>query len=181
MPAIQPLFVVDIETPSGESPKPTFDALKARMRLTGINSDTDLHKELVLSTEEAGLEFWRKLGRQRVASLQALPSISTCTTEDHWSRRLVEVTEVLLVRFYLLEKAQTIWRGADGSARDEWNDAGFIRGRSWEEVDIERAQLRTRIDRHLAVLGGSTESASAHIATIEPDEDDVVTVNEILI
>lgn len=128
-----PLFVQDLDT------------LKKLVRLSGVPASREdtlaILDEAILN---ARLEFYRRLGRQRVTNLVGMAFVSNPTTEDEVVRALANVVETDLVYVQLLRKLPNLFQDASGDAQRRWNEEAPFRERGGTPLQKE---IQTRLDK----------------------------------
>ncbi|HCT45367.1 MAG TPA: hypothetical protein DF699_09155 [Phycisphaerales bacterium] len=158
---------------------PTFiadrDTAKKLLRLSNLPDDTDAMAQFDDAMREAGLVFWRALGRSRIATLKltATPSGDpNGWTDAQHLRVLAETTERMLIRRYLLQEhaAQT---KEGGSFLSDFNDEGAFRNVSQISLGQLVRKLDNEISQNMDLLAGrevAGQERKIRASTIETDE-----------
>lgn len=160
-----PLFVV------GKGSNSALDTLMAELRLSGVPAKSDANSIVQRALLDARLSFLRKLGDKRVAHLSSIVHVNNPITTDQTLRAVAASTEVLLVRRALLRTLRTTF--ADGnSARDMFNDEGFVRDAPEIELSKEISALHAEIEENFELLSGEEavgqETQGMLVSTINP-------------
>lgn len=111
-----PLFVADLDT------------LKLKVRMKGVpDSNTEALAILDECILQARIQFYRRLGSERVAQLVALPFNMNPTTDDEILRALANTVEVRLVVCCLAQALPHAFLDASGSLCSRWNEEAPLR------------------------------------------------------
>lgn len=149
-----PLFIADLPT------------LKALMRLTGVpDSRGDTLAILDEAILNARLEFYRRLGEQRVSALVATTFVPNPTTADDILRALANVVEADLVYVQLLRKLPNLFMDASGAAQRVWNEEAPFRERGGTPLDKEINRRLDKIEENFQML--AEEESLAEESTIK--------------
>ena len=145
-------------------PDPIFgelDEVKQTQRMSGIHPDTDPDAQFNLAVIEARNEFYMRLGRNRIVTLEALeaPESDTAPADDNGYLWLLGyATEQKLIRRVLLRYFTRLLKdGNAGRVFQEWNDISAFREMSQRSAQDELDRLDGEIERAFAVLGGAMQ------------------------
>lgn len=132
----------------------TSDAwIKARLRLTSVPaSATDTAAIIDEAISNARLAFYRRLGRIPVQNLLGIAESATPSTDDEVLRTLASLTEVKLVRVFLLRELPNAFMDASGDVNKRWNEEAAFRERPRSDREREIARLNEDIEQAMQEL-----------------------------
>lgn len=145
--------------------------IKSRLRLTGVQTSGEVLIEDAL--EWTRVQFYRRLGTSQVATLLGYSYSEAPTTEAGIKRSLANQTEIKLVRAHLLRTMSTLHRDGSAQARELWNQEGFFRTKSAQEVEKEIARIMSEVEDAFDLLSGAEtlgNDTSARATCIGPDQ-----------
>lgn len=155
-----PLFVADEAT------------LKSKLRLSAVPA-TAVDTEAIIDEGilHARVEFYRELGTAKVTALLAIAFTETPTTEDGVLRALANITEVMMVRCYLMIHLPNTFMDASGDVNARWNEEAPTRERSSMELSEQIKACKNAIMENLLVLAGGDIDECAEIQTFDGSPD----------
>lgn len=158
--AVEPLFVADMST------------LKARIRMSGAPSSTDVQDliEEAVRTVRAG--FYREIAADRISTIKTITEDENPTTENGILRLLASTTELKWVRYELMRTVPTLFFDSAPAAQTAWNEEGMLRGTSNSEREAEMKRLWADIQAAIPLLEGETEiteESTIKIFVLEPE------------
>ncbi len=124
--------------------------LKSQLRLSGA-AQPDALAMIDAAIQQGRLYLVRILGSARVLAIQGLPFVPDALTKDETTRLKANMTELALVRIYLLRTMPTMFMDASGAKREAWNDEGFARS-AQKDIQAEINRLQLDIDLWLTEL-----------------------------
>jgi hypothetical protein len=150
-----PLFLADTAT------------LLAALRMSGLLEvpGADGNSIVNEAIQAAVVRFYRELTAAQIQSLQGTAFTPQPTTADEAKRMLANLTEIRLVRYYLLDTVDVRFADANPSNRTAWNAEAPLFA-SGEEKAAMRAQLSAEIEDGFSILSGKTELAGSAKKTI---------------
>lgn len=144
--ALQPLFIIDIDT------------VKERLRLSGVPSDRDAQRLIEEAVRSVRVGFYRYLTESRVLTILATAEIENPTTGAGAIRQLASVTELKWIRYELMRTIPTLFFDSSASAHQSWQeDQAMLRGVSSSEKDMELKRLWLEISSALGLLEGDVQ------------------------
>lgn len=139
-----PLFVADLDT------------LKAKVRLAELPSASAANAILDEVILVSRLDFYRRLGKERVDYLLAITFNENPTTEDEVLRALANAVEVKLVRCHLLRRLPTTFMDASGEVNKVWNEEAPVRELGVLEAEREIERCESEIEADMQLLEGDS-------------------------
>lgn len=156
--SIGPLFMADM------------DSLKARLRLSGAAAD-DALAIIDHAVQQVRVGFYSRLSSNRISTLRATSSVENPTETNQVLRSLAEQTEVMWVRYELMQQLPNMFIDGSGNTQTTWNQEGLTREIRPAEKEEILARLWSRIQSFLNQLAkGELSASSISASTIEPDE-----------
>ena len=146
-------------------------ALKSQLRLSGAAA-SDFDAIFDAAVKSARLDFYRRLGADRLAQIKATGSTDDPSTGDQYMRMLADQTEVLIVRKHLLVTLPVRFLDGSADANQVWSDEAPFRDTSVKEREAEVSRLSDEIEQNMNFLEGdetSPEEGTIHAFTVEPD------------
>lgn len=137
--AISPVFIADTNT------------LKAALRLSGaVNSDA----VAMINTgmQQARLYLFRILGATRVTTIQGYAFNENAASDTEVTRLKANMTELALVRIFLMRTMPILFMDASGVKREVWNEEGMTRRAEMKSLQDEIDRLQLDIDMWLTEL-----------------------------
>lgn len=146
----------------------TSDAwIKARLRLSAVpDSSTDTLAIIDEAILKARLEFYRRLGRTQVGNLLDTAEVAEPTTDDEVRRSMASLTEVKLVRVYLLRELPNAFMDASGDLNRRWNEEAPFRERPRSDREREILRLLDEIEQDMQILAESGDESPGNELTI---------------
>jgi len=150
-----PLFLAD--TP----------ALLAALRMSGLLEvpEADGNSIVNEAIQAAVVRFYRELTAAQIQTLQDTTFTPQPTSAAEAKRMLANLTEVRLVRLYLLDTVDVRFADANSGNRTAWNAEAPLFA-SGEEKASMRAMLSTEVEDAFSILSGKTELAGSAKKTI---------------
>jgi hypothetical protein len=143
------------------------DFIKARLRLSSVPvSSTDTLAIIDEAISWTRLEFYRRLGRNQVGDLIALTEVATPTTDDQVRRTLASLTEVKLVRLYLLRELPNAFMDASGDLNRRWQEEAPFRERPRSDREREILRLIDEVEQAMQILAEDGEESPGDERTI---------------
>ena len=156
-----PLFVVDLAT------------LKSRLRLSGVDDDSDAVDILDEAIRDVRTRFYARLGADRVAFLLQTTETDEPTDEAGILRMLASVTELKMVRRELSCTLPWSFHDTSGGSRKQWNDEAPFREKGTRNTRELRKKLDSQIEDALDILSGSESLGNVcGIRTFDGTPDD---------
>lgn len=140
-----PLFVADLAT------------LKAKVRLAelpSVSAANSILDEVILVSR---LDFYRRLGTERVTFLLSIAFNENPTTVDEVLRALANAVEVKLVRCHLLRRLPTTFMDASGEVNKTWNEEAPVRELGVLQAEQEIQRCQAEIEADMQILEGETQ------------------------
>lgn len=141
------------------SSDPLFSSLDDTMktqRVTNLDADHAVLKQLDIAIDNARVEFYTRLGLSKLNALVAIVAADPPTTEDHYRRLIAQVAEQNLLRVSLLRWLTILAKEGNASRiHQEWQDIGAFRELSVREKEAEITRLQSDIDRAMGILDGT--------------------------
>jgi len=127
--------------------------IKARLRLTSVPvSAEDTHAIIDEGISNARLAFYRRLGRLAVQNVLDIPEVAEPSTDDQVLRTLASLTEVKLVRVFLLRELPNAFMDASGDLNKRWNEEAAFRERPRSNLEKEIIRLNEEIEQAMQEL-----------------------------
>ena len=158
--AAPPLFVVGGLT-----------ELKNKIRLGDLPSAAPANAILDQAVVDARLEFYRRLGVDRVAAILAYPYSATPSTLEQVLRSVAESTEIIMVRCFLLRRLPVTFMDASGDVNERWNEEAPVRELEGQDRLEEIQRCEAEIERNMALLEGGSVGSECHIQTWDGTPD----------
>lgn len=135
--------------------------IKARLRLSSVPaSSTDTLAIVDDAIADARLEFYRRLGRSRIAKILQTAETASPDTDDEVVRSLAAKTEVRLVRVRLLRDLPSAFMDASGDINKRWNEEAPFRERPTSDREREIRRLLEEIEEDMQILSRSEDPGS---------------------
>ena len=129
------------------------DWIKARLRLTSVPAGAaDTLAIISEGISSARLAFYRRLGRPAVQRLLAIAEVAEPDSDDEVLRTLASLTEVKLVRVFLLRELPNAFMDASGDLNKRWNNEAPFRERPRSDLEREIARLNEEIEQAMQEL-----------------------------
>jgi hypothetical protein len=155
-----PLFVTDEAT------------LKSKLRLSSVPaSATDTEAIIDQAILDARVQFYIALGEIRVAAILATPFSETPTTEAGILRALASLTEVMMVRCYLLVHLPTTFMDASGDVNERWNTEAPLREKGVLDAEAEILACQNKIKENLLILAANDTDECQEIQVYDGTPD----------
>jgi hypothetical protein len=140
--------------------------LKSKLRLSSVPaSSTDTEAIIDEGILHARVEFYKELGEVRVAALVAEAFSETATTEAGILRALANLTEVMIVRCWLLQRLPSSFMDASGAVNRQWNEEAPTRERSSMDLTDEVVACKNQIAENMLVLAANDTDECQEIQT----------------
>lgn len=135
----------------------SFDAIKAKLRLSRIDEESDGYAVLLDAHRAVRAGFYRVLGFTAVASIQATVLTDNPSSNDEILRLVGASTEVDWMRYELALRMPVLFQDAGAEESPQvWNEEGAFRSPSQIGLTKLRAELWDKIQGNLDLLSGST-------------------------
>lgn len=131
------------------------DTLK-KQRLTELAPGHPALEQFSVAVDEARGEFYMRLGRTKLAELEAITPAEPPDTDAEHLRLLASTVEQRLIRVGLLGYLTALLKeGTGGRIHQEWNDVSAFRNMTSEQAKEERKKLLEEADRAFGFLSGN--------------------------
>lgn len=153
--------------------------IKARLRLTSVPvSSEDTLAIIDEAISSARLAFYRRLGRTAVQNILEITEVAAPDTDDEVLRTLASLTEVKLVRVYLLRELPNAFMDASGDLNRRWNEEAPFRERPRSDRERELARLNEEIEQAMQELERDGDESPGDVRSVytfdgtpeDPDE-----------
>lgn len=155
----QPLFV------------PTALELRKGLRLSQVPDSNDAWTLIQNAISETRVLFFRRLGREKIESLQSFASVKTPTTDAEILRKLAESIEIKAVRLSLMRTMPTMF--LDGASQlQTWNEEAAFRASNDKVLREEIRRLEAEVLGQIEELSELSIEGSGSLAPgnlIAPD------------
>jgi hypothetical protein len=146
--------------------------LESKLRLSAVPATaTDTHAIIDEGILHARVEFYSELGEVRVAALVAEAYSETASTEAGILRMLANLTEVMIVKCYLMVNLPTMFMDASGDANKVWNEEAPLRERGSMDVADELLACRNKIAENMLVLAANDTDECQDIQVFDGTPD----------
>lgn len=130
---------------------PTMSHLRAALRLSQVPDTNDAVKMIESANQTAKSWFFRELGPDKIAALQAIPYTTNPISNNEHLRNVAVETEVKMMRSELLRTLPLIFK--DGSSTVQvWNEEAAFREGGLLQTENEIKRLRNEINDGLEML-----------------------------
>ena len=144
------------------------DKLLERQRLSSISDTSDVSSQVDLSIETTRTEFWTRLGLVKLDALVALTLDGDPSTDLEYKKLLAQVTELKMVRAFLLRHLNTITRQGGGARTfQEWNEVAAFRGTTAQQRSDEIERCQMEIEQAFGIL--SDENLAGNSPSVRAD------------
>lgn len=146
----------------------TMDDLKARLRLSGVESTDDAQPLIDGATRRVRTQFYARLGNSQVAKLVAIPSVENPTTNEGILRALAEEVEEKWVWVFLAQRMPLKFFDNSGDDLEQYNQEGIFRSIDPDRVRETIEECMKWIEEMLPLLEqtvglGENEAAKVHL------------------
>jgi hypothetical protein len=163
---MDPLFVTDL------------DELKANLRLTNVDSETDVDANTLIqrAIRKVRINFRRRLSQTRIETIQGYTQDASPVDPDEdteYIRELAEMTEIDWVHLELTYILPMLFTDASASGQEVFNEEAPFRRAELDELDSLRRRLKEQIEAAIDILAGDDdldESPECRAHIIGPDK-----------
>lgn len=129
------------------------DWIKARLRLSAVpDSSTDTLAIIDEGIAAARLEFYRRLTKTRVDRILSTAEVASPESDAEILRTMGTLTEIKLVRVFLLRELPNAFMDASGDLNKRWNEEAPFRERPRSDREREIARLKDEIEDNMQML-----------------------------